>query len=278
MIMMQHFRTVEGSDKKEDLDKARVYYSDEYECFNEFKEATKGTIYQHKKIEVNLDNQDMVAGMCKNFEVIELPLEPNQRKPRYTYKYYDKEYKSLKEINKKGVYITLEIHFNTILDLIPYYPYIVSSMFSNNNQKIVYISDEPYTIEERDNMLKIGHSGSLSMYEHYAKELQEHYIEVVQRYYTPNPNALEYEEVEFENKDFADEYVGKLKNKIDPRFPVKWYWEENGKEVVKDHWSDPEIIDYEKGIIKAHTYNIERYSNKMTVKYYIYQTPKQYLE
>lgn len=277
-LMMQHFRTAEGSDKKEDLDKARVYYSDEYECFNEFKEATNGTLYQHKKIDVNLDNQDMVASMCKNFEVIELPLEPNQRKPRNTYKYYDKEYKSLKEINKKGVYITLEIHFNTILNLIPYYPYIVSAMFSNEDQKIVYISDEPYTIEERDNMLKIGYVGSLGMYEYYTKQLQEHYIEVVQRYYTPNPNALEYEEVEFEDKSFADEYIGKLRNKIDPRFPIKWCWEENGKEVVKNHWSDPEIVDYEKGIIKANKYDIEQYGNKMVIKYYIYQTPKKYLD
>lgn len=281
-IMMQHFRTAEGSDKEEDLDKARVYYSDEYECFNEFKEATSGTIYQHKKIEVNLDNQNMVASMCKNFEVIELPLEENQRKPRYNYKYYTREYKSLKEINKQGVYITLEIHFNTILDLIPYYPYIASVMVSNEGKKIIYISDEPYTIEERDRMLKFGHSGSLNMYEYYTKQLQEHYVEVVQRYYTPNPNVLEYEEVEFEAKSFfADEpivYYGKLKNKIDPRFPVKWYWEENGREVIKDHWSDPEVIDYEKGIIKAHKYNIEHYGNKMVVKYYIYQTPKKYLD
>ena len=277
-MMMTHFRTAEGSDKKEDLDKARVLYSDELECFNEFKEATNGTLYQHKKIEVTIYNQDMVAKMNNNFKIIELPLEPNQRKKRYSYKYYDKEYKTLKDLNKYGVFITLEIHFDTILDLIPYYPYIITIMHSNEGKKTIFISDEPYTLEERDSMLKSGIASSLGMYEHYTKELQEHYIEVVQRYYTPNPNALEYEEVEFKNKDFADEYVGKLKNKIDPRFPVKWYWEENGKEVAKDHWSDPEVIDYENGIIKAHKYNIERYSNKMTVKYYIYQTPKQYLD
>ena len=63
-------RTIDGSDKKEDLDKARVLYSDEMECFKIFKQRTGGVLHQHKRIEVTEHNQDFVAKKCGNFEII----------------------------------------------------------------------------------------------------------------------------------------------------------------------------------------------------------------
>ena len=107
-IMMLHHRTKDGSDKKEDLDKASVLYSDELECFNEFKEKTGGVIHQHQKIKVTLLNQELVEKKCKSFKIIKHTKEVEDKRFKetkrtdtyYTYEYWGKEYKDLKELNK----------------------------------------------------------------------------------------------------------------------------------------------------------------------------------
>ena len=275
LLMSMHRRCKNGSDAKEDLEKASALYSDEYECFNEFKKATNGTLYQHKKIKVTKNNQDMVAKMCKAFEIIELPLESNQRKPRYIYKYYGNEYKNLKELNKKGVYITLEIHFDSMLDLIPYYPYIIKVECNDENGKVVYLSNKPYTLDIRDEMLERGIDRTL-MYESYTKELQDHYKFVVNTWYTPKPENHIFEKIKF-NKDNRR---GVIMFKIDDRFDVKWFFRDgNDKHIV---WSQPKVIDYEKGILEISEIDAKAFDTgecfvDMYVTYYSYRKPTLYL-
>lgn len=267
-IMMQHPRCKNGSDKKEDLDKANGYYSDELECFNEFKNKTGGVIYQHQEVKVNEQNQELIAKLNKYFKIIELPLEENQRKHRYIYLYFEKEYKNLKEVNKKGIFITKEIHFNTILDLIPYYPYLVTMSSSSKEKMTVFISQESFVDSEERKMLDAGYESKLCHF--YRKNLQEHYIEVVQRYYTPKQ-----ENIVFELVKFNEDRIGKTQYPIDDRFEVKWFFKE--KDIR--HWNDPEVIDYKEGLIEISEQDYNDFiGHECYVKYYKYEKPRLYLD
>ena len=219
-----------------------VFYSDEYQDFLAFKKATGGVLHQHKKIKVNEWNQDFVAEHCNNFEIIKHTeqitdkrlKDGTRNKVSYTYKYYGKEY-TLKELNKHGVYITIDIRFDTLLDLIPYYPYIVTVCCCCDGKETVYISDESFAISERDDMFEYGYDSSL--WEYYVKNLQNHYKDVVLRYF--NPEGREH----IEELTFDENRQAKVSKPIDPNFKVEW-------DTNKAHWTSPKVVDYEKGIIE----------------------------
>lgn len=162
------------------------YYSDEMLDFLAFKKATNGVLHQHKKITLTNYNHEDVKKLCPQFDyvehikvVLDKRQKSGQREEKYlTYTYYGKEY-TLKELNKKGIWITIDIKFNTLLDLIPYYPYIVSASCGGT----VYISEQSYVDEERDDHLE--HGWYSDFWQYYKKELQEHYKEVVLEYYNP---------------------------------------------------------------------------------------------
>lgn len=160
--------------------------SDEMECFNIFKEKTKGVIHQHFKLELNEMNIDKEIEIVNNPRMLskkEIPWEDGKehRTKKYVYIYWDKEYNSLKELNKKGYYSTKKIKFDTLLDIIPYYPYLVSFMSSDDETMFVVISVESYVEHSYEEFRKFG--SEPSMYDFYRKELQNHYIEVVNTYF-----------------------------------------------------------------------------------------------
>ena len=140
-----------------------AYYSDEYRDFLEFKKRTGGVLHQHKVLTIKPWNHDKAIKLCPELEVIEhKKTVPDKRQKSghreevyYTYKYWGKEY-TLKELNKRKVYITIDIHFDTLLDLIPYYPYIVSMSCSNDGKQTVYISSQSFVDEEVDDHLEHG--------------------------------------------------------------------------------------------------------------------------
>ena len=237
-----------------------VYYSDEYRDFLEFKRKTGGVIHQQKEIKVTENNQDLVAQKCKQFEVIEHKNQiPDKRmksgvreETTYTYKYWGKEY-TLKELNKHGVYITIDIHFDTLLDLIPYYPYIVCMAACDKDSETVFISSEPFPIEERDDHYKYGYDSK--MWEYYNKKLQNHYREIVLRYF--NPEGREH----IEELTFDENRQVKVSKPIDPNFKVEW-------DTNKTHWTSPKVIDYENGIVEMSEEDYNDYLGKtMKVKY-----------
>ena len=230
-----------------------AYYSDEYRDFLAFKKLTGGVIHQHRKLKVTPWNHEEATKLCPELEIIEQPAQPGKRKKVYTYKYYGKEYTE-KELNKRGVWITVDIHFDTLLDLIPYYPYIVSMSCGGT----VYISQESFVDEELDDHLE--HGWYSDFWQHYKKELQDHYRQIVLTYF--NPEGREYvEEVEFDENG-----VGKVSKAIDENFELEWRWEDGKKH---SHWTSPKIKDVEKGLIQMSKEDLNNYIGKKALVYYV---------
>lgn len=253
-----------------DKDNPNILRSDIMECFKIFKERTKGVIYQHKHLKVSENNQDLIEKLSEgNFKVITHKEEvqdlrrkdKTRTKVTYTYMYWDKEY-TLKEINKHGVFVKVPIRFNTLIDLIPYLPYLVSMSANNQEGEIVYITNKSYVDQEFEEMLEHG-CDMTNMRNHYKKELSELYRDVILKYY--NPQGREHEElVEFDK----DTLQGKLSKPIDDSFDLKWVF----KDVENtSHWCSPKIVDAPQGIIEINKYDLEKFGNKMWVYYVEYK-------
>lgn len=243
--------------------KGNVYVSDEWECFNEFKRKTKGVLYQHYKVRVTINNQKFVSEHCKDFAFVTHTIsKPDKRSKSgeknytyYTYEYYNRQYNSLQELNKHGVYITVEVHFDTLLDLIPYYPYIITCMFSDNEKETVFISNESFVRSEFYEGLQYGYISQLN----YNKVLQEHYKQVVLRYF--NPIGREITETISLDKN-TDLHNIQLSNAIDYQWQV---------DVIRDHrssiWSYPQIVDADRGIIDISMVWPNESMDSITIKY-----------
>lgn len=245
-------------------------YGDEWEDFLVFKKKTKGLLHQHKKVVVSEWNQKDVKERCPQFDFIEHTkiikdkrLKSGEREEKYfTYTYYGKDYSSLKELNKKGVYITIDIKFETLLDLIPYYPYTVSVCAGDKNGMYIVISDKPWPIKSRDESLKDG--GRLfDVWQDYSKNLQEHYREVVLKYYNPEGREVT-EELSFEPSASADEkYLAHTSYPMDLSFEPKWIFEDE----LKIHWSSPTVVD--KHTIEMHRHDYQEFLGNTMKVYYV---------
>ena len=251
----------------------RALYSDEWLDFLAFKKATGGVMHQHKKITLTPWNHEEIKKLCKNFDYQEhtrtVPDKRNktgQREEKYlTYTYWGKKY-TLKELNKKDIWITIDIHFDTLLDLIPYYPYIVSMCSHSSEKEVIYISDQSFVDEERDDHLKCGWYSDFWQY--YKKELQDHYRDIVLEYFNPEGREV-VEDVEFTLEEVKEgdtpRYIAWLHNPIDSNFYVEWRWEDN---QMHTHWTSPKVIDYDQGIIEMSKQDYESFiGNKVMVKY-----------
>lgn len=240
-----------------------AYYSDEYQDFLAFKKATGGVLHQHKRVKLDEWHQDEIAAMCPELKIIaheetikDKRCKGGERKEtRYTYEYYGKEY-TLRELNKKGMWITIDIRFDTLLDLIPYYPYLVSFCYSSDGKQTVYVSDESFVDEERDEHLERGWYSDF--WQHYKKELQDHYRDVVLKYF--NPAGRE----RIEEIEFGFDGIGMVSRPIDENFRVEWRWAD-GK--IHTHWTSPEVIDAASGEIRIHENDLKMLGDKMLVYY-----------
>ena len=242
-------------------------YSDEWLDFLAFKKATGGVMHQHKKITLTPWNHEEVKKLCKDFDyqehtriVPDKRLKNCQREETYlTYTYWDKEY-TLKELNKKGIWITIDIHFDTLLDLIPYYPYLVSMCYHSDGKEIVYISSQSFVDEELDDHLEHGwYSG---YWEHYKKDLQDHYREVVLEYYNPTGREIK-EKITFMKEtveDGTEKYIGRTLYPIDANFEPKWTTE-------KTRWTSPKIVDEYR--IEMSKEDFEGYLGSIQEVYYV---------
>lgn len=260
-----------------------VYYSDIMLDFIEFKKRTGGVIYQHKKIkEVNRWNQDFIKEHCSGFEIIEHREEVADKRHKsghredvyYTYKYYNKEY-TAKELSKRGVYITVEIHIDNLVEAIPYFPYIVSACCSNEGHETIYLSNESYVEEEYDSHLQSGFEGSR---DYYNKRLAQMTREIVLNYFNPTGREV-IEDVEFELEECKESdtprYIAWLHNSIDDNFKVEWLIEKEDK----THWTSPEIIDAKQGLIAMSKEDFTHFIGPKTrVKYVKYQERNLHLQ
>lgn len=241
-----------------------VYYSDEMKDFLAFKKQTGGVLYQRQHIaEVNEYNQDFVKEHCPFFDIVKhVETVPDKRvrgghkeKTTYTYIYYKEEYTPAKLKKEGGVDITVEIHFETILDLIKYYPYIVTMGYFNkeDGKSVVYVSQESYVDEHYKSGLQYGHIG---MKDYYDKELANHYLEVCRDYllYKIDERTC-YENIPSEPvKSDEEYYYYKLINRVDENHEMSFSWADNKNH---QHWSDPQYV--EDSMIKIHKSNIDNY-------------------
>lgn len=166
---------------------------DELECFECFKESTQGKLYQPVLIKLTSYNIDNEIKLCNNENILrkdtwfeEVPdnrFKCGYRQVQKNKYYFYNEEMTLDEINKRKYYGLRTIHFNTLLDLIPYYPYLII-VATANNVTCIEISSKNYVDVQEDEMREYGHSPSFLDY--YRSKLQEHYIEVVNKYCKEN--------------------------------------------------------------------------------------------
>lgn len=218
------------------------YVSDELECFRIFKEKTGGVIYQQYPIKVTELNRDLVKDHCKSFDyTCEEYTVPDKRcksgvrkEKAYKYTYLGNE-KPLGEINKLGVYITVEVKFDTLLDIIPYYPYLVSMCYSDKEREVVFITRESYTDSSFKSGLASGYLAGMKPF--YDKTLQEHYLDVCKNYY-----LYRYDErvrLEPINVDTSTG-IGTTQEPIDDLHPIEYVWSDRHHHL---YYSDPVLID-----------------------------------
>lgn len=242
-------------------------YSDEYRDFLAFKKATGGVMHQHKKITLTPWNHEEIKKLCEEFDyqehtriVSDKRQKSGQREEKYlTYTYWGKEY-TLKELNKKGIWITIDIHFDTLLDLIPYYPYIVSMCYHSDGKEIIYISQQSFVDEDLDGHLE--HGWYSDFWQHYKKELQDHYREIVIRYYNPTGREIK-ENITFMKEvaeDGTEKYIGRTLYPMDENFEPKWT-------TNKTRWTSPKRIDEHR--IEMSKEDFGRYLDATQEVYYV---------
>ena len=160
----------------------------ELDCFNRFKEATKGILYQNfdlSEVE-STPSKYIIDKLIATGQLSHISHHPD-KKGYYVYYGKDYTYKSL--IKNVPLTVTREIHFETMLDLIPYYSYIISHMASfvkddsGKRSEIIYISRVPY-IEQRC-MSHCVYSGEKSdmWTKSYREECQSEFIRIYNTYY-----------------------------------------------------------------------------------------------
>jgi len=244
-----------------------AYYSDEYRDFLEFKKRTGGVLHQHKVLTVTPWNHEEAVRLCPELEIIEHRKTVQDKRQKsgqreevyYTYKYWGKEY-TLKELNKHKVYITIDIHFNTLLDLIPYYPYIVCMSAYNDGKETVFISGQSFVDEELEEHLKNGYYSEFWQY--YKKKLQEHYQEIVLRYYNPVGREIK-ENITFmkeTTEDGTEKYIGRTLYPMDENFEPEWT-------TNRSRWTSPKKIDEHR--IEMSKQDFEHYLGATQEVYYV---------
>ena len=139
------------------------------EMFEVFKRRTNGTIHQCIRVPVTKFNIDF---LIKHNTYL-------NRTDHNTYILFNKEYKTLKQLNKAGVYYTRDIHFDTMLDLVPYLPYIIAMMTSDENGEYIVISEKSYIDSYYLECLEYG-SDVTATYERNMSFLQNEYIKTLE--------------------------------------------------------------------------------------------------
>ena len=230
-----------GNPVKMGQEGVNVYYSDPMKDFEAFKKETNGVIYQHIKVKVDEWNQEYVKEHCRGFDFTKHTEIREDKRCKdgkkeyyyYTYTYYGKEYKNLKELNKHGVYITKNIYFDTILELIPYFPYIVTAMGYSEGKAHVVVSDRSYA----DKCFREHNWESVEQsFYHDRKELAEFTRDIILEYFGDYKERTV--DQEFKIDKSQDKYIVHLEKPVDYNFDIEILREKD--EIL---WSSPKILD-----------------------------------
>lgn len=178
-----------------------VIHSDELECFNIFKKKTGGKIYQTQHIPLTKYNMEMIRDMIAsgtlitNIQEITITTGKTPYHIKYTVnkQVIEKDYTAnqIDGLNHKiYCFYNREIPFESIFDLVPYYPYLVAQANMSPDSIHIVISSESYIKESYESALKYGKiSKTCSMH---AQDLQAHYLGLIKQYGDElfNPNYV----------------------------------------------------------------------------------------
>ncbi len=165
----------------------------ELNCFEILKRKTNGTIYQEFKLELTPFNIEFEVKKRHNPNYLNIEHNiikvPDKRcksgfreVDKSTYTYLFKKYDNLDDINKLGYHARKEIKFDTLLDLIPYFPYTIKTMSASYDSACIVLSDRSY-VDVHEEMLRQGGFDCSDSINNYRKELQNHYLYVINKYF-----------------------------------------------------------------------------------------------
>lgn len=253
--------------------------SDIMECFDVFKERTGGVLYQHYKVEVNDFNKFQIEKKCPFLNIMKHTSIKEDKRYKdskkeiitYSYKYYDKEYNSLKELNKKGVYITREIKFDNIFELIPYFPYIIASMSYHDGKEVIFISKKSYIDKRYKEDIKYGNDGDYWNH-YYRKTLADITKNIILKYFSDYKERTITEELKVIKEN--DKYVVHTSKDIDYNFEAKV--DEDNKDKLVCYSLTSKYIDSHTLDVSSTYFDIDK-RDKIIVKY-VYKGNKRCLK
>lgn len=206
------------------------------------------------------DLYDWIAGLGGWYDKDGKPAKVGETNVYYSDEYQD--FLAFKKMTGGKIYqnrkiegktYTIEILFDTLLDLIPYYPYIVTMGAKNGSDMTVFITSESYVDTMENECLKNGTSNKY--YNRLKADLQNHYREVISRYY--NEAGRRVSEIVFFSKG-----KGITNFPIDDRFEVRFITE-------KPHWTGPKIDNADKGEISMSEADYNYYLGDSVVISYV---------
>ena len=219
-----------------------------FDAFEAFKKKTGGKLYQERKVLVSDYNLDDICAINPQLSYSDVKVVKTNKKgeskeiiERHFF-YWDREYESLKKLNKKGVYVRIEIPFENVLDLIPYYPYVIACDYWSNDEEFVVLAQQSFPDSEIEDRLEGGwfKKGSIDFQFHYKHELAEHYREVIEE--LNRDLRLRWCQINLRDVPMAKEgdwYLIHTENDIDLNQPVEWFFPGG----VKTHWTSPKYRD-----------------------------------
>lgn len=235
------------------------YTSDLLQDFDAFKKQTGGIIYQHREIKLQSWMRDeefnFIKEHCSQFDYHCLKEDGKAIKiSDYTFTYWDNNY-SFKTLKKKGVWVEVPIMFNTLLDLLPYFPYIVT--FSCGNH--VVITNESYVDSERTK--HVENCWDSSMFNVYKKALADLYLDVCEKYFLykkeERTKIITFGDRMFKNKN--GDYDVAINQRIDYMHDIEFVWDDGKKH---SHWTSPKLTKDDSGndhIITISKEDVEQY-------------------
>lgn len=216
------------------FDVMSMYGADELEAFHKFKELTNGILYQRRKVTVTKTNRDWVKAHTKQFDWA-----------NGIYHYWGVEYKGLRALNKAGVCVDVPLTYTTLLDLIPYYPYIVVEQYTDNKQLCIFLSRKSYV--ETLISDEINNSGlkepNLWVADFYKSKLQAHYAEVCQNYIFKNLSTRTHWlliEADMRLKRVDEGYLVETAFEVDDQLPCEYVFDDGQPHKM---WAAPKRYD-----------------------------------
>lgn len=152
----------------------RTDRENEIDAFNEFKDKTGGII--HIQTPLIFKNK---TDVLKEIERLNDPGKLRYDEDKKLFVYYGREFKSAAALNKVGYNYLRDIKFEDPIDLIQYYPYLISMSCCSKDTEFVVLSSEPYPVSQyKEN--KCFTDRSLKWYN---DALKAEFIRVVKTYY-----------------------------------------------------------------------------------------------